>query len=46
VDLYEIREAYSYGLSARDTREVRKIILQNFDEIVEEWQSFRSQQNG
>jgi len=28
------------------SREVRKIILQNFDEIVEEWQSFRSQQNG
>lgn len=40
VELYEIREAYSYNLSARDTREVRKIILQNFDEIVEAWETF------
>lgn len=45
-DLYEIREAYSYGMSSRDTREVKKIILQNFDEIVDEWQTFRRQQNG
>ena len=46
IDLYEIREAYSYGMSLRDTREVKKIIFQNFDEIVNEWQTFRSQQNG
>ena len=46
IDLYEICEAYSYGMSSRDTREVKKIILQNFDEIVDEWQTFRSQQNG
>ncbi|MGQ9869772.1 DUF4160 domain-containing protein [Leptodesmis sp.] len=35
VDAYEIREAYAYNRSAWDTREVRKIILQHFDEIVE-----------
>lgn len=40
IELYEIREAYSYNLNARDTREVRKIILQNFDEIVEAWETF------
>lgn len=37
VDLYDIREAYSHNLSRRDIREVRKIILQHFDEIVEAW---------
>jgi meiotically up-regulated gene 157 (Mug157) protein len=38
IDAYEIREAYAYNMSARDTREVRKIILQHFDEIVEAWE--------
>ncbi|QEI41163.1 hypothetical protein BMF77_01746 [Dolichospermum sp. UHCC 0315A] len=46
IDLYEIRETYSYQMSSRDTREVKKIILQNFDEIVDEWQTFRNWQNG
>ena len=40
VDQYEIREAYSYNMNSKDTREVRKIILQNFDEIVETWNHF------
>jgi len=39
VDAYEIREAYTYNMSARDTREVRKIILQHFDDIVEAWET-------
>ncbi|AFY82016.1 DUF4160 domain-containing protein [Oscillatoria acuminata] len=38
VASYEIQEAYSYNMSGKDTREVRKIILQNFDDIVEEWE--------
>ncbi|ASC71813.1 hypothetical protein XM38_027670 [Halomicronema hongdechloris C2206] len=37
VESYDIREAYAYRLSRRDTREVRKIILQHFDEIVDAW---------
>jgi len=37
LDLYDIREAYSYKMTKRDTREVRKIILQNFDDIVDAW---------
>lgn len=27
-------------MTKRDTREVRKIILQNFDEIVEAWNTY------
>lgn len=40
VELYDIQEAYSYKLSPRDTREVRKIILQHFDEIIEAWNTY------
>lgn len=45
VDTYDIREAYTYNMSARDTREVRKIILQHFDDIIEAWETaFGAQQ--
>jgi meiotically up-regulated gene 157 (Mug157) protein len=37
---YNIREAYAYNMNSKDTREVRKIILQNFDEIVETWNHY------
>ncbi len=36
---YNIREAYAYNMNSKDTREV-KIILQNFDEIVETWNHY------
>lgn len=38
ADRFEIREAYSYNLAPRDTRQVRKIIFEHFDYIVAEWQ--------
>ena len=31
VEGYNIREAFSYRMSPRDTREVRRIIFENFD---------------
>lgn len=37
---YNIREAYAYNMNSKDTREVRKIILQHFDEIVETWNDY------
>jgi meiotically up-regulated gene 157 (Mug157) protein len=40
VEAYDIRIAYSYNMNSRDTREVRKIILENFDEIVATWNTF------
>lgn len=40
VEAYDIEEAYSYNLTKRDTREIRKIILQHFDEIVEAWNGY------
>lgn len=38
ADLYEIEEGWSYHLTPRLRREVRKIIFDHFDLIVEEWQ--------
>jgi uncharacterized membrane protein len=46
TDVYEIREDYIHEMSSQDIRVVKKIILQNFDEIVDECQKFRSQHNG
>ena len=37
VDDYAIREAYTYNMNNKDIREVKKIILQNFDDIVQLW---------
>jgi meiotically up-regulated gene 157 (Mug157) protein len=37
VDDYAIREAYTYKMNNKDIREVKKIILQNFDDIVQVW---------
>lgn len=41
VESYEIRETLAYNMSPRDIREVRQIIYQHFDYIVEEWEKFR-----
>ena len=40
VDTMEIREEFSRIMSSRDSREVKEILLQNFVEIVQEWNKF------
>lgn len=37
ADIYGIEEAWSHNLSPRLRREVRKIIFDHFDLIVDEW---------
>jgi hypothetical protein len=37
AEIYEIEEAWSYNLTPPLRREVRKIILDHFDLIAEEW---------
>ena len=45
-ELYEIEEAWAYNLTLRLRREVRKIIFDHFDLIVEEWRkSFGDKSN-
>lgn len=40
IDNYSIEEAYTYDMNKKDIREVRKILLQNLDEIAEAWNQF------
>lgn len=40
-ELYEIKEAYLYGMNNKDIREIKKIIYQNFDDLVEAWINFQ-----
>ena len=37
AEIYEIEEAWSYNLTPRLRREVRKIIFDHFDVIADEW---------
>jgi hypothetical protein len=39
-DLYEARDAYLYNMNNKDLREIKKIIYQNFDDLVEAWRNF------
>ncbi|NCO74834.1 MAG: DUF4160 domain-containing protein [Cyanobacteria bacterium] len=45
VDFYDIREAYLYGMNNKDVREIKKIIYQNFDDLVEAWNNFHGDTN-
>ena len=36
-ELFDLEEAWSYGLSPRLRREIRKIVFDHYDVIVEEW---------
>lgn len=38
VDEVEIREAFSFNLTPASRREIKKIIYQHFDLIVEAWE--------
>ena len=39
--IYEIVEAYAYSLKAKDRREIRRIIFDHFDYIVDKWNEFQ-----
>ncbi len=38
---FEIDEAYSYNMNNKDRRTIRKIIFENFEHIVREWEEFQ-----
>jgi hypothetical protein len=40
VDAYEIKEAFNFNLSPRDEREVKRLIYQHLDYIIEQWNLF------
>jgi hypothetical protein len=41
VDNYDIVEAYASDLGPKDRRQVRRIIFDHFDYIVEQWDEFQ-----
>jgi len=41
VKEFEIREAYAYKFSSRNKREVKRIIYQHLDYIIEQWKIFQ-----
>lgn len=38
---FSVEEAYSYRMTGRDKREVKKIIFEYFDYIENEWDKFK-----
>ncbi len=39
---FDIAEAYAFGLSSKDRKQIRKIIFEHFDYIVEQWDEFKA----
>lgn len=40
-ETFDIQEAFSYGMNAKDRREVRQIIYQHFELFEKEWKAFQ-----
>ena len=42
IDLkeFDIKEAYSFGLKEKDKRQIRRVIFDHFDYIVDQWSEF------
>ncbi len=38
---FDIEEAFIYNMSARDKRQIRKIIYEHFEYIEEQWDEFQ-----
>lgn len=41
VENFDIHEAYASGLKMNDRRQIRQIIYDHFDYIVEQWEKFQ-----
>ena len=39
-DEFDIKEAYEYNLKVNEKRMIRKLIFENFDYIISEWNKF------
>ena len=39
---FDLEAAFSYGMTGRDTREVKKIIFEYFEYIESEWNKFQA----
>jgi hypothetical protein len=41
IENFNIEEAYSFNMSPKDKRQIRKIIYEHFEYIEEQWQEFQ-----
>jgi hypothetical protein len=39
---FDIQEAYAYNLTVKDRRQIRKIVLEHFEYIEEQWDNFQN----
>ena len=46
VDIFGAMEAHAYNMSQADRRNVRRIIFEHFDYIIEEWNRFQERRDG
>jgi hypothetical protein len=46
VDDFNIRPEYALNASNRDLREIKKIVYEHFDAIVEAWNEFQERKHG
>ncbi len=42
IENFDIQEAFALNLSPRDKRQIRKIIFEHFEYIVDQWQEFQT----
>ncbi len=40
-EYFGIEEAFTYNMSSRDTRQIRKIICEHFEYIEQQWDEFQ-----
>jgi len=40
TDVYDVQQAWGHGMSPRLSREIRKVIFDHFDLIIEEWERY------
>lgn len=43
---FDLDKAYSYNMTPKDTREIKKIIFEHFEYIEEQWQEFQQRRKG
>ncbi len=41
IENFDLIEAYIYGLSPADKRQIRKILFNHFEYIIEQWNMFQ-----
>ncbi|NLG17316.1 MAG: DUF4160 domain-containing protein [Fibrobacter sp.] len=45
IEAFDLIESFSFNMGEKDKREIRKIIFQNFDYIVDQWNEFQRRIN-